>query len=444
MALGTAVAPLSGPRTLCSMDALQEVLPICLADRAPFSPAKSTALVVVRLYCPDASWIDAYPKQPLWQLVLACVHWTPGRATLTRDALAYLRDFVRLRFGTPRLQFLFSNFGITVEVGSKPDTAGLGVSRDVVALYALGDVHAAADVLALLNEFLLYRLQAPPLPTWSGTGGLVPPHLQLVVAVSSSMSPSHATVLREVCERFDAMPTQFAVMQELPVDVFAAAPPTKRCDAPRLQLHWQADGCSFTGIVTGYLEPFLSAPLFGCLLRGSSTSPCFSWPLCAIDVDGRSSDFDRLHMGCFLSTPLLLLCTIHPPPCSRAHLFLGRCASNPMYSVRCAGRCHFPVREVRLHLGAPVSLPMRRPWPHCSRDPRTSSLAAPATKRRRLGDLHASGPSSDACSASVPHLHTSSPSTLRRCMQSIFCTIVGACTRLRCTLLRCSASTGTC
>ena len=314
----------------------------------------SQVVITIRSYSTTATWLSqTFPSEPLWQVSVA----HGGRPSLTSDILANFRQFLIVRAekvpDTPTtLQELTARYGIQISVGSSADKHKLGVAPDVAGFYAIGDDNAVADLMALFNEFLLYRLEGSsgPVPVATGLASrplaAMPADLRIsVFAPSTPGSSDNPDVLKDIVASFDAVPTTFTRVEKLPMDVFAARPPGTVCDAPRLQIEWAADETSFSGVLGGYTYPFRNA-LTRAGIQGATLATTGEyyriWPDCSIDETGESIEFNRLHLECLYASPVLLVMIQKPSSGSRAALFLEHCGKDPVLAVRVPGEVHVP------------------------------------------------------------------------------------------------------
>ena len=310
-------------------------LPDVASVRAPVSPTACVAWLAVRRYTTSAEWIGpSFSSLPMWQAVL--VHL--GESSLVSQSLDALRDFLRARAitrpGTPAdLAALRTFSAIMVQVGANRDLAGLGVSNEALAFYVEGDERALENMMALIHEFLEFRLA--PDGEFTVTSS---PSLLLHVYTAEELNVSH------VVERFTAVSVRYTRTAELPVDVFAAPPPAI-CDSPLLQLEFANGDTELQGTLSGYTYPFRRElqrnRLFGSYYAQTGEFMRV-WPRCEIDEHGTAVAFDDLYARCLFNAPLRIVLASVPPVGSRAHLFVQRLRRCPTLSVRLPHHTHAP------------------------------------------------------------------------------------------------------
>jgi hypothetical protein len=299
------------------------------------------AWLALRRYASNASWLGpSFSDAPIWQATL--LH--TGDSSLTTRALDALRAFLAARHeqtpeSPPDLQALRAATAITVSVGAARDEVGLGVSNAALAFYVEGDVRALRNLLALVHEYIGFRVRH----TGDFAVTTTPP-LRLEVFAPSSVdigdTATRFTAVNTVCDRGDT----------LPIDVFAAPPPAI-CDSVLLQIEWSATYDSFTGTLSGYTWPFrrlLQREGISGARDPSSEEYYRVWPRCDIDMFGGSARYDQVRDDCLYHAPMRMLLTETAPTHTRAHLFMIRVKADPSVSVRLAHASHEPYDGARL------------------------------------------------------------------------------------------------
>ena len=302
---------------------------------------KCVAWLALRRYALSASWLGpSFSDAPIWQATL--LH--TGDSSLTTRALDALRAFLAGRHATipespADLQALRASSAITVAVGAARDEEGLGVSNAALGFYVEGDIGAFRNLLALIHEYIVFRLRQT-----SDFAVTTEPPLLLEVFVPSAVD------VRDTVERFGAVETTCDTSDSLPVDVFAAPPPAI-CNGLLLQIEWHGSYEWFHGTLSGYTWPFRrELQREGILGARDPTGEGYYrvWPRCDLDVFGGCTRFDDIRRDCLYGAPIRLLLTESAPAHTRAHLFVVRVAADSSISMRLAHTDHEPFDAARL------------------------------------------------------------------------------------------------